>query len=67
MAGTAPDATALFELANATHVAFDVGGREITIQQVDTEGQAQRYVYPVFTTDGAIVIDSSLSTALRRI
>ena len=32
-------------------------GKDINIAQVDTDGQAQRYVYPVFTTDGAIVID----------
>ena len=33
MAAGDDSATALFELANATHVVFRVGGRELTIQQ----------------------------------
>jgi hypothetical protein len=36
----------------------------VTIYDVEKQGAAQRYVYPAFTTDGAMVIDGSTGEIL---
>ena len=39
-------------------------GNKITMDMVDTDGEVQRYVYPAFTTDGAMTIDGQTGEIL---
>ena len=56
-AGVIDEAAEIGEAPEKKYNRFDADGRKITIFQVEKDGKAQRFVYPVFTTDGALVID----------